>query len=38
MKTLGGDELGFPIFPIEDMYAGSQLMQTGLSQMGEFPQ
>ncbi|MGI6628208.1 MAG: hypothetical protein ACOX4K_07690 [Bacillota bacterium] len=26
--------MGFPIFPIEDMYAGSHLLQTGCSQMG----
>lgn len=29
--------LGFPIFSIEDMYAGSNLMQTGLAQMGIIP-
>ena len=26
--------LGFPIFSIEDMYAGSHLLQVGLAQMG----
>ena len=29
--------LGFPIFSIEDMYAGSHLIQVGLSQMGVIP-
>lgn len=29
--------LGFPIFSIEDMYGGSNLMQTGLAQMGIIP-
>lgn len=28
------DHLGFPIFSIEDMYAGSHLLQAGLAQMG----
>lgn len=28
------DGLGFPIFSIEDMYAGSHLLQAGLAQMG----
>ncbi|HHY71335.1 MAG TPA: hypothetical protein GX519_06790, partial [Thermoanaerobacterales bacterium] len=36
-NTWSGNELGVPIFSIEDMYAGSQLMQTGLSQMGVIP-
>lgn len=36
-KTWEGDGLGFPIFPLEDMYAGSQLLQTGLSAMGVIP-
>ena len=26
--------MGFPIFSIEDMYAGSHLLQVGCSQMG----
>lgn len=30
-------ELGMPIFSIEDMYAGSNLLQTGLAQMGIIP-
>ncbi len=29
--------MGFPIFSIEDMYAGSHLIQTGLAQMGIIP-
>ena len=29
--------MGFPIFSIEDMYAGSHLLQTGLAQMGVIP-
>ena len=33
----GESGLGFPIFSIEDMYAGSNLMQTGLAQMGIIP-
>lgn len=28
------DGLGFPVFSIEDMYAGSHLLQVGLAQMG----
>ena len=36
-KTWSGKELGFPIFSIEDMYAGSHIIQTGLSQMGIIP-
>ncbi|HOL11748.1 MAG TPA: hypothetical protein PLB36_02535 [Bacillota bacterium] len=28
------DQMGFPIFSIEDMYAGSHLLQVGCSQMG----
>lgn len=28
------DGMGFPIFSIEDMYAGSHLLQVGLAQMG----
>lgn len=31
------DGMGFPIFSIEDMYAGSNLLQSGLSQMGIVP-
>ncbi len=30
-------ELGVPIFSIEDMYAGSHLLQDGMSQMGIIP-
>ncbi len=29
--------MGLPVFSIEDMYAGSHLIQTGLSQMGIIP-
>lgn len=29
--------MGIPIFSIEDMYAGSNLLQTGLAQMGVIP-
>jgi len=36
-NTWNGDELGFPIFPIEDMYGGSHLIQVGCSQMGIIP-
>ncbi|HHX22862.1 MAG: hypothetical protein ACOX2A_10605 [Tepidanaerobacteraceae bacterium] len=36
-NTWSGNELGLPIFSIEDMYSGTQLMQTGLSQMGVIP-
>jgi len=31
------DGLGLPVFSIEDMYAGSHLIQSGLSQMGIIP-
>lgn len=30
-------ELGMPIFSVEDMYGGSNLLQTGLAQMGIIP-
>jgi len=36
-KTWANGEMGLPIFPIEDMYAGSHLIQTGLAQMGIIP-
>ncbi|GLI19133.1 MULTISPECIES: hypothetical protein [Tepidanaerobacter] len=36
-NTWNDGELGLPIFSIEDMYAGTQLLQTGLSQMGVIP-
>jgi len=32
-----GDELGYPVFSIEDMYAGSNILQSGLKQMGVIP-
>lgn len=35
--TWKGDGLGFPIFSIEDMYAGTNILQTGLAQMGIIP-
>ena len=31
------DGLGLPVFSIEDMYAGSHLIQSGLAQMGIIP-
>jgi len=36
-RTWDGEELGFPVFSIEDMYAGSNILQTGLAQMGIIP-
>ncbi|MGE5485239.1 MAG: hypothetical protein ACM3X4_09495 [Ignavibacteriales bacterium] len=36
-KTWAGKELGFPVFSIEDMYAGSNILQSGCSQMGIIP-
>ncbi|VBB06155.1 pyridoxal phosphate-dependent transferase [Lucifera butyrica] len=36
-KTWQNREMGIPIFSIEDMYAGTNLFQTGLSQMGVIP-
>lgn len=36
-KTWQGGELGIPIFSIEDMYAGSNIFQTGCAQMGIIP-
>jgi hypothetical protein len=35
--TWANGKTGIPIFSIEDMYAGSHLLQTGLSQMGVIP-
>lgn len=35
--TWANGKMGIPIFSIEDMYAGSHLLQTGLSQMGVIP-
>ncbi|KAB2952347.1 hypothetical protein F9B85_09330 [Heliorestis acidaminivorans] len=35
--TWKNNEIGFPIFAIEDMYAGSNILQTGLAQMGVIP-
>jgi len=36
-RTWQGDGLGFPIFTIEDMYAGSHILQVGCKQMGVIP-
>jgi hypothetical protein len=36
-KTWDGTQLGFPIFSIEDMYSGTNLLQSGMSQMGFVP-
>lgn len=36
-KTWQQGGLGFPIFSIEDMYAGSNILQTGCAQMGVIP-
>lgn len=36
-KTWMNGELGIPIFSIEDMYAGTNLFQTGCAQMGIIP-
>lgn len=35
--TWKSGELGIPIFSIEDMYAGSNLFQSGMAQMGVIP-
>jgi hypothetical protein len=35
--TWANGELGLPIFSIEDMYAGSNIFQTGMAQMGVIP-
>ncbi|TYP59884.1 hypothetical protein [Thermosediminibacter litoriperuensis] len=36
-NTWNGDELGLPIFSIEDMYAGTNIFQSGVAQMGVIP-
>ncbi|MBI2874837.1 MAG: hypothetical protein HYY09_07090 [Firmicutes bacterium] len=36
-RTWDGDGLGIPIFSIEDMYSGTNILQTGLAQMGLIP-
>lgn len=36
-NTWSNGQIGFPIFSIEDMYAGSNLMQSGCAQMGIIP-
>ena len=35
--TWANGELGMPIFSIEDMYSGTNLMQSGMAQMGVIP-
>ncbi|QGG47271.1 hypothetical protein [Heliorestis convoluta] len=35
--TWKNNGIGFPVFAIEDMYAGSNILQTGLAQMGVIP-
>ncbi|MFZ5642447.1 MAG: hypothetical protein ACOY46_02505 [Bacillota bacterium] len=35
--TWKNGEIGIPIFSIEDMYAGSNLLQSGMAQMGVIP-
>lgn len=35
--TWANGQLGIPIFSIEDMYAGTNIFQTGLAQMGVIP-
>lgn len=35
--TWKGDEMGIPIFSIEDMYAGTNILQTGMGAMGVIP-
>lgn len=35
--TWGPDRMGIPMFPIEDMYSGTALTQSGMSQMGIVP-
>jgi hypothetical protein len=36
-KTWDGRGLGYPIFSIEDMYSGSNILQDGMKQAGIFP-
>lgn len=36
-NTWKNGELGFPIFSIEDMYAGTNILQSGMGQMGVIP-
>ncbi len=35
--TWANEEMGLPIFSIEDMYAGSNILQTGMTHMGVIP-
>jgi len=36
-QTWANGEMGIPIFSIEDMYAGTNLLQSGMAQMGVIP-
>lgn len=36
-RAWDGEGLGYPIFSIEDMYAGSNILQEGMKQVGIFP-
>lgn len=36
-RTWKNNQMGIPIFSIEDMYAGSNILQSGLAQMGIIP-
>lgn len=36
-NTWAGDELGLPIFSIEDMYSGTNILQSGMGAMGVIP-
>jgi hypothetical protein len=36
-NTWTNNEMGLPIFSIEDMYSGTNLMQSGMAQMGVIP-
>jgi aminotransferase class V len=36
-KAWDGEGLGYPIFSIEDMYAGSNILQEGMKKIGIFP-
>jgi len=36
-KAWDGEGLGYPIFSIEDMYSGSNILQEGMKQVGIFP-
>jgi hypothetical protein len=36
-NTWKSGEMGFPIFSIEDMYSGTNILQSGMAQMGVIP-